>query len=310
MRKFYKLSILPLVAFLSSCGYGLKEYYNGNAYATGDFQQDYYKEWDSRIDLNNPKNKIISSEEHRLDEDNDYVFKNYDDPNFALCDRDAKEKGLINTYNSDYYPNDEDRYLNIGYGPTRKLSRQDNSFRYGYVSKLFDGQMYCHGRYQYARVQIDESGFGCVFSKETNLDTYFALNLKASYDYTKYEICDFSVYPGSTGNIPNGIMSGVDLKVSFYCKTDKGFIKKSFLYEIDDLTTNGFESAEIYTLFGFRTSRYELNRVAGLSIEFTFDREDINKNPMRDLKDKEGNPYKLDYSLMLYEVFMPFTIWK
>ena len=300
-----KIVLLPLIFTLSSCGYGLKEIYPGDAYASGDFQKDYYKVWNEKIDKRSEKCMVIRSETHELTEDSDYVFTEYDDPNFRLVDRDAFENL---SYTDDYYPNDENKYLGPGYGPTKKLSRIDDSFRYGYLSKLYDGQLFCHMRFQYARVQIDENGFGALFAKETNLNTYFAMNFKASYDYTKYEEVDFSPY--GTKNIPNGIYTSVNLKISFYCKEEKGYVQKTFTYPMSNIVTNGSENPSIYSFFGFRTTNYDLSRVAGYSIEFEFDRDDITANPMKELKDKKGNPYQLDYSLMLYEVFMPGTTWR
>ena len=307
MKKIYRLLLIPLSLSMAACGYGLREIYPGNAYESGNFQKDYYKVWDERIDVNSNKNKIIRTEMHVLDDDTDYVFREYDDANFRLVDHDAYENL---SYTSDYFPNDEDKYLDVGYGPTRKMGRIDDSFRYGYLSKLFDGQMFCHSRFQAARVQIDESGFGVLFDKETNFNTYFALNLKASYDYTKYNEADFTPY--STAEIPNvsECETGVNLKISFYCVENDGYVKKTMTYELDNLITNGHERTAIYTFFGFRTTNLELERVRGLSIEFDFDRDDITKNPYKDLKDKEGNPFELDYSLMLYELFMPNTIWR
>ena len=304
-KKIKLLSLIVPSILLTSCGFGLKEYYAGDAYTSGNFQKDYYDVWNSKIDKRNKKSAIISIENYELSEDKDYVFTKYSDPNFRLVDS-ASFKDL--SYEDDYYPNDENKYLNTGYGPTKKMSRLDNSFRYGILSKLFDGQMFCHGRFQHARVQIKESGFGTLFSKETDLNTYFALNFKASYDYTKYDVADYSPW-GST-NVPNGVYTKVNLKISFYCKSNNGYIQKTFSYPVDKIITNGAEEPRIYTFFGFRTTNYDLSRVAGFSVEFDFDREDINANPMRDLKDKNGNPYQLDYSLMLYEVFMPNTTWR
>ena len=304
MKSKYKLVLFPLIFALSSCGYGLKEVYPGDAYATGNFQKDYYRVWNEKIDERSSKNNIIRTESYELNEDADYVFTEYSDSNFRLVDKSSFENLK---YEDDYYPNQEDKYLNTGYGPTKKCSRIDDSFRYGYLSKLYDGQMFCHGRYQQARVQIDTEGFGALFAKETTLDTYFAVNFKASYDYTKYNDVDFSPY--GTQNVPK-TETKVTLKVSFYCKEDKGYIKKTFSYPISNIDTNAGENPSIYTFFGFRTINYDLSRVAGYSIEFDFDRDDLSSNPMRDLKDKNGNPYVLDYSLMLYEVFMPGTTWR
>ena len=312
-----KIKLLPLSLVslaLVSCAYGLKDYYPGNAYMTGDFNLDTYRVWDERIDKTSAKSRIISSETIALDVDRDSVFERYNDPNFRLVDKDSYDANL--TYQDDYFAGDEDYYLNSGYGPTKKMTRFDNSFRYGYLSKLFDGQMFCHGRYQAARVQIDEGGFGVLFNKETDLDTYFAINFKASYDYTKYDVADFKPYYDQerpTYNVPE-TKTAVDLKISFYLKRDDGYIEKTFTYPLSNISTNYHEDPSqylsIYNFFGFRTNHLSLDRVQGFSVKFDFDRDDINKNPMRDLKDKENNPYKLDYSLMLYEVFMPNTIWR
>lgn len=317
------LFIIPFASILlSSCGLGLKEIYRGDAYASGVFKKDYYKDWDAKIDLSNPNNNILAEEYYELDKDRDYVFTRYSDDNFTLCDYDAKkivDDHYALSYEDDYYSGDKDYYLNKGYGPTRKLSRIDESFKYGYISKLFDGQMFCHARYQYARVQINEDGFGKLFKKECPSlnNTYFALNFKASYDYTKYGKYDFNFdgviedeencqslpHEGST------VTSGVNLKVSFYCKQDNGYIKKTFAYKLDNIPTNASENPGIYTFFGFRFANYDVKRVAGFSIAYDFDRTNKKDNPALGLKDKDGNVYELDHSLLLYEAFLPNTNW-
>ena len=57
-KKISFLSVSLLTMVLSACGYGLKEYYEGDAYNSGNFQKDYYHVWNSKIDPNNSKNQI------------------------------------------------------------------------------------------------------------------------------------------------------------------------------------------------------------------------------------------------------------
>ena len=310
---FKKMNFMSLILFaitLSSCGYGLKEYYSGDAYNSGNFQKDYYRVWDKRIDSSNEKNSIVDSSVNALSEDIDYVFENYNDLNFRLCDQESQSSL---TFADDYYGGEPDYYLNVGYGPTKKLSRTESSFKYGYLSKLFDGQMFCHGRFQLARVQIDEGGFGAIFNKETDNLDYIAMSFKASYDYTHSGEYDFNNDGQVTQseNVPSGIRTGVNLKVSLYSKVDKGFEKNTFTYKVNDIITNGSENPldPPYKFFGFRLGNHHLSRVCGISIEFDFDRTNETDNPLYYLKDGNGQAVALDYSLMLYEVFLPNTTW-
>lgn len=317
-KRFKHLALPILLVTLTSCGYGLREYYEGNVYISPIFAENYYRFWDKRIDDKNEKNQITGSHEYLLDEELDLVFTAYEDDNFALVDPSSASEL---DYAKDYSIYDKDAYLGTGYGQTKKISRIEDSFKNGYVSKLFDGQMFCHGRYQEARVQIDEGGFGSIFKRESDNLDYFALSFKASYDYTRAGEYDFiderkqdeHGNPIHCNNVPNNLNSGVTLKVSFYEKNDKGFEKHTFKYKIDMTTqTNPTESpgsSKCYIFFGFSFRNYELKRVNGFSISYDFDRTNKQDNPMRDLKDFDGNSITLDYSLMLYEAFLPNTTW-
>ncbi len=305
------LSVSFFAMTLSACGYGLKEYYSGDAYNSGNFQKDYYRVWNTKIDPKNEKNQIVNTNEYNLSSDSDYVFESYNDQNFRLCDEEAQQNL---TYVDDYFSGDSDFYLDVGYGPTRKLSRTNSFFRYGYLSKLFDGQMFCHGRYQQARVQIDEDGFGAIFSKETDNLNYIAMSFKASYDYThagEYDFNDNGIVEENE-NVSNYLETGVTLKISLYSKTEDGYDKNTFSYKIDNIKTNPKEDPfnPPYKFFGFRLGNRHLTRVCGISVEYDFDRDNITDNPMGYLKDGNGNHVELDYSLMLYEIFMPDTTWK
>lgn len=317
-----KLKYLPLpfiIFSVSACGYGLREYYDSNQYITGDFQKDTYKVWDSRIDPSNTKNKVVDTNVYDLNKDEDLVFTSYYDSNFTLIEPMQSELSL----EDDFYEGNKSYYDGVGYGPTMRLAKADSSFRYGIISKLFDGQMRCHSKFQEVRVQIAPSGFGTIFKRESDDLDYFALSFKASYDFThggEYNFVD-PVSGDPQYNVPNNLRTQVTLKVSFYSKTDNGYVKNTFRYKVDltehtnpdehkiDDVTHRDQIEKVYIFFGFSFRRYELTRVNGFSVEYDFDRTSLEDNPMRDLTDKNGNPVELDYSLMLYEAFLPRTTW-
>ena len=279
MRKYMKLLLVIAPSLvLSSCGYALKEVYDGAAYNSPVFEENYYRVWNSKIDERSDKNSITTTTTREIKE-TDFVFTKYTDSTVARVDPDTKTLNYV-----DDYPSHDESKIGVGYGPTKRLSLLDNSFRYGYVSKLFDGQLFCNGKYQIARTQIDESGFGVLFEKETPSLDYFAINLKGAVDYTT----DIKV---------GAHFSNVDLKVSFYCKNDKGYDKKTFTYNLD-VGTNIAENPNSYTFFGFKVNEREVSRVQGISVEYELKNDDY------------VTAYELDHSLLIYEILLPNTTWR
>lgn len=294
MRKISFKIILPLLGLLSitSCGYGLDEIYKGNAYNSPIFEENYYRVWHKDIDSKKSNNKITSSQTRVLNEENDLVFTSYYsnltdktiNPYFSLLEDQADKLDYTKDYSYD-----EKELIGVGYGPTMKMSSKEESFKYGYLSKLYDGQMFCNGHYQLARVQIDESGFGTLFEKEgvlnTNENPYFALNFKASVDYTNKD------------HRVSAHLSSFDIKISFYLRNADGFRKQSYVYSLSDIPTNYSESYGTYTFFGFKLNSAEVNRIQGVSIEYMNVEDEYTKN------------YDLSHSLMLYEMFITDTSW-
>jgi hypothetical protein len=271
---------------LTSCGYALKEVYDGVPFNSTNYAENYYKVWDSRIDSSNNNNQITSKTSRVLEKDRDLIAYSYEDTTFDRLEPEANEL--------DYYVDsvsNNDHLIGEGYGPSKKLSRQDSSFKYGVTSKLFDGQMFCNSKYEQARVQMDEKGFGMVFSKEIyELPSagqnagYFALQFKASMDHTNKEMQ------------PVAHNQTVDLKISFYCKNDQGFDKVTYVMENVVAEANGGN----YTFVAFKLNKDELKRIQGLSLEYTF--KSIDKPSVANLP--------LQKSLLIYEILMPYTIWR
>ena len=222
-HRLNKVFVLTPMIFLSACGYGLKEIYKSDAYNSVDYDKNFYMVWDKGINYHEVE---MASESHKLDKINDKVFLSYEDDNFKLL-----EQGDY-SYTDDLGRNEDTK----SYSQTFKMSKCDSSFKYGYISKLFDGQLFCHMKYELARVQIKESGFGVRFNKEIKDYSYFALNFKSSLDYRR---------DGQSTYIP-AHKSSIDLMINFYCKSEKGYVRKEFVYTIDNIDTNASENTTIY----------------------------------------------------------------
>ena len=150
MKKLpFKLLLIAPSIILTSCGYGLKEIYNGIPYASGDFMQNYYSVWNDSI---NPykTNKITDKVEERELEEKDDVFTSFNDTNFDLNEVHADEY----VYYYDIAEPEGEVADKKPYGPAVKLSNYDDSFKYGVVGKLFDGQMFCNGYYANAHLKL------------------------------------------------------------------------------------------------------------------------------------------------------------
>lgn len=280
--------LLAPALLLSACGYGLKEIYPGSVYNSVDYYENFYKEWDKDIDYHSDNSKVenLSEDVYQLSEENDFVFTSFNSANFAHVQPDYEKYSYID----DIY---EPRDGLLSYGQTFALSNSESSFKYGYVSKLFNGQMFCNGRYEIARLQMDEKGFGTTFSKELGQYSYFAVNFKASLDYRR---------DGASTNLPPHT-SKINLLINFYCKTDTGkYHRVPVSYVIDNIQTNTPERIDgsNYIFFGFDLTNIKIERCIGVSFEYQL------------LEDEYKDAHPEDnwtHCLLLYEMFLPSSTW-
>ena len=294
-KSLSKLLILVPIFSLTACGYSLREIYDGNAYNSGVFAENYYRDWDEAI--KEGSNKVTVKEDIRLEKEKHHVFTSYKDSNFQYCEK-----------NYDSYVYDDQILLEEGdtpaYGDQKKLSSIDDSFKYGYVSKLFDGNMFCNGRYQLARVQIDEGGFGKLLNKELSQFDFFAMNFKASLDYTYRSFFKTE--------------SKIDLHIGFYLKSgDDSYTLKTVSYVIDNVPTNSTDGHDEnhYTFFGFKLDKeyIDIERCCGISV--TYDLLDVTGR-YRDegsstvvMDFNELKSAGVDHALMIYEILLPNSTW-
>lgn len=300
MHNKYKYLILLPLTVIVSCGYSSSYLVEGDKYISSTFKNNYYTHWDDElksaikvapIDVTNEQ--IIAEQNYNYDFET-HKLKGIEkvDPNFF---DDAPD---VDDYGADY-----------------KMNGLDDSFNYGYQSKLFDGQMVCggqnnHDEYAQAkgRVQIRESGISVRFSKEGNDLNYFAVQFKASTDNTRPNYKE----DGSEAYSDEDLFheSKIRLTITLYTKTLSGIVGHPFISDINLVgqvrqlgkmnykTNNG----HVYTFLAFDLEQYSLSRLIGVSIEFTVLEDKLLK------KNKELG-IDMTYALFLYELFLPYTSW-
>ena len=291
MKSQFKLLLIAPSLILTSCGYGLKEIYNGVPY-NGSFFDNYYSVWNDSINpYKTDKNKITSlKDERELDLNGDKVFTSTNDTNFDANEVHADEY----VYYCDLADPEGDDVGKLPYGPAVKLANYDDSFRYGVIGKLFDGQMFCNGYYANARVQVKPgrgNGFGTLFSKECNNATYMMMNFKCS------------VVTDSSQDLPSG-QSEIKLIVSLIYKNESGYTYVPVTYTLSNVPTNSGDAANSnsrfnkYVCFGFSLEHFEYDRLIGFSFEY----EKISDSYTAITDPKY-------HAVMLYEVSFPHTTW-
>ena len=265
------LLLLPIVA-LTSCGYSLDYIVEGNKYNSPIFSENYYSHWDQ--ELVNAKQGL----------------------NIDVVDNITSFSDLFKIDASVY-----DKYkTSDDYGEEYKMNLVDDMFNYGYQSKLFDGQVQCLGYYQLARIQIDNNGFSMRFSKEGNNLDYFAMQFKATTDNTaKCYILNTDELATRDADMFHN--STVHLTVSLYTKNDDNHIVKNNFNTTIDFNNNTTNYGSHYKFLAFSLKEYNLSRLVGISFEYTVDDELVDWNKQKGID--------IDYSLMLYELFLPYTNW-
>ena len=296
---------------LTSCGYGLKEVYDGVPYNSTNFVENYYRVWDKTIDHRNDGNKITKTLDTRvLDYEKDSVFtrmnNDEDYKHFQKCEMNWNEYEY--TYDK-VEPEEADKHA---YGPAVKLANADSSFKYGVSSKLFDGQMFCNGDYQNSRTQVgstnlgDFGGFAVKFAKECTYSEYFMCNFKCSYVTSESQ------------NLTRA-SSDLVLKLGFYLKNDTGYTYVPVEYEVDNVPTNSGDDHFLppfsgrlgsYICFGFKLHQIDgddlldISRLAGISFEY-----ELNKVHRKSGEVFDTAPDNVMHSIMLYEISLPHSTW-
>ena len=287
MNKFKKYFFLLPTVIVTACGTSVDYLVPGNKYNSPVFTENYYTHWDAEL------KKATKVEEKEMTDKSITKFSDLDkiDPNQAT--------GII------HYTNAND------YGADYKMNAVDDSFNYGYQSKLFDGQMVCGAQnyhpewaYQLGRIQTNESGFSVRFAKESDELHYFAMQFKASTNnqIDCYPVGSDEISLASDPDHDEAIRhtSQVKLTVSIYVKTNKGIVAHLYTSIIDFIGTTN--NGSYYVFYAFSLEDENLSRAVGVSFTFSVGDELIDYNKTKGITN-------IDYALFLYEMFLPYTYW-
>lgn len=310
-KRLKYLLLLPMTAVVS-CGYSTSYLVEGDRYNSPIFEKNYYTHWDVELANASKKdtievgdNKLIADIYYSSFSSNEITGLGTIDPNFFESDPDLDE-----------------------YGSQYKMNAVDDLFKYGYQSKLFDGQMVCGGQnfhpeyaYQLGRVQIPESGFSARFSKESGDLHYVALQFKASCDNTKdcYLLNDQATEPHSHSDSQLFHESKFDLTLTLYMKTFYGIVAQPLKVGIDlsGQVLVGYNShnepiyeyktnnGHFYTFLAIDLEEYEdidMSRLVGVSVTYEVTEDEL-------LRQNKEKGVDLGYALFLYEILFPYTYW-
>ena len=289
MRKKADFALLFTFAFvLTGCMNDVAELYEGHAYDTGVFSENYYSIWnDSLKNSVAPVAKtyeVTAANSFQIEQDSDFA---------QLWSPDGFADGKAKPYYS-YFADTPHEDAGYGYGSSNNLIALDDAFARGFLSRLYDGRIHCDGiTYAQTRVQIDGSGYGTLFPKEMMSYRYFALSLRGADESSNY---DFAM--------------DVNINLTFYVYNHDSALYVPYLFQMKNfpIMTNSGGRTTIVGFYFAGVMGADVNlirRASGMSITFslegdyedyTIDREDTT----------EGKEH---FALMLYEVLLPKSTW-
>ena len=250
IRMHKKMLLLIPLLVLASCGAQANNIVPSSIDRSGNWDDNYYTYFDTSL-----KNKEV--EEIVLEKEKNKVFTTFTDQNFIAQEEMGKD--ISNYYND---------FMDDGFGQIMKLSKQNEAVKEGFVSKLFDGQLFCHQYYELSRVQINEEGFSSSFHKELESASYLYLNFKSAVDFKKYR--------------PAAHLASFKIHITLY-----GEKNYRYTYLIDEVPTN---AGETYVFYGFSLEGMDLKGVRDFSISYT----------LVDEPAKKVDP-NVGHALLLYE---------
>lgn len=276
-RKLICLSIVCLA--LTGCS-KTDELYGRSQYNSSVFDENYYTTWDG-VDLINTKEIIGLYSQIKIQKDNEIIDL----------------KNGANDYNPNklVYISTADKNKEFGYNYCLSKTSNNKVFKYGVISKLFDGRVSCEGLYQLSRVQLNKTGFAMKFKKKLLNAKYLA----------------FSVRGGSDFEEPLNRHLSFDLVWSFYRPVNQNaqddFYKVSFKLNniqipVDMSSKTAFVSFMPYLAEDFS---HEIGESEAMSFEWSCNCNNLPENTSDDFNEKE----KHHLSLMLYEMFIGESEW-
>ncbi len=318
MNKIKRLGIGLLAcaaASLASC-VDTSELYPAGQYYGGDFMNNWYSIFDSRLkkasEENVKKSWTLENEEHGYFDGSRVIGEDPTPASIAGWNQfhtwHAKDAGTLQwtysgTIGSDIVSGD---IINHGVGvdvdqsplydkvfsQAKKLSRVSSSFSRGILSKLYNGQVRCDGWSSLSLIELDQSGYGSMFPMELGKATYFCFAARGGSD---------------TSDSGIGRITTFDIHVSFYKVNGDGY--DCYTVNLNDVLLQANYSSNATALVGFYFSDIGLDPAGIVGMSMTFDLVDdtniLGVPTSSDFTDKS----EFHTALMVLEVLFPDSSW-
>lgn len=284
------IALIALVPLLASCN-KTNELYGGYAYNSPDFMENYFVEHHGVNEL-----KVAEAKSANLSANFGYVSSN-------------SLKGVRSEDNPENYTwmeYDEANY-NKEYGRNHNLTKTDESFAYGYLSKLYDGRVRCEGKFQLSRVQLDRNGYSTFFPKKLYDYKFFAFSLRGATDYE------------NTRSNPSPLSGKVyvDIHITFYQHITNSDQYNTLTFNLADVEIpcdNGGDTnlVTIYLANDYQTESGQVERYYQyllqdtVAMTFTYELKTTRADLTDDIKVENDH----HFAVMLYEVMFPNSVWR
>ncbi len=180
------------------------------------------------------------------------------------------------------------------FGYAHALNTIDPVFLNGYLSKLYDGRVWCEGYYAKSRVQLDEDGFSTIFMKELIDFNLFALCARGGTDcersFTQMPTINFTLTLYNYDYNLNQYNAYVFNSGDFQLVTNAGGDTQLISFYFDEILSP--------------SQLANLTRIKGMELTYQ-----LVSSEYEDLTSDMNNQNKAHFALMLYEVLIPDSTW-
>lgn len=318
MNKTKKLILLPLIALaLTSCKGAVAEVYQIGEFHTNDFLANYFTTFPAKLKESKytQNNLVIDLEANDFSQSHVFssayqnaIFKDFARGHLTLAEMvaqygDDNIKSMYAAGESElaiaYAMPNSTKATWFEYAKHQKLSNYHESFKHGIFSKLTEGLLSCDGSGSLVRIQLNESGFGQIFSQELNQYSALTLSLRGGTNIPFAEL-----------GIPRVNTASINLKVSFYIpeSISNDARQVTFHFPIPALVTDKSLETNVIQLYFDEVMDQiqfaQLKRANAMSISFDLlDHELIRPAGV----DDPNNDY--EFAVMMYEVMFPNAVW-
>lgn len=182
-------------------------------------------------------------------------------------------------------------YIGHDFGKTKCLSTVDEAFSLGYLSKLYNGQMYCYGTHSLAFVSIDEDGFSTKLPKTLVESDYFLVAFRGGSN------------DDSNGGDTTPRLVQLDLLVDFYYEDGT-----SASFRLKDTYVNTDNGGEAVSFTGFKLDGIRQKGLIGYGLSFENYRDPLSEKESISARASDDSDYH--FGLLLYEVMFVDSTWR